>query len=437
VTVSERGETGHEMMALVERLYPICRSITGDGVRETLRILGEHIPLEVHQVPSGTEVLDWVVPDEWNIRDAWIKDSSGARVVDFRESNLHVVNYSDPVAPRRVTRDELGQHLHSLPEHPDWIPYRTSYYNRTWGFCVAHRQLDALTDREYEVCIDATLEPGHLTYGEYALAGDSEDEILISAHVCHPSLCNDNLSGIAVSVFLARALAALPRRFSYRFLYIPGTIGSITWLARNREQAKRVRAGLTLVCVGSRGAFTYKKTFAGDRDVDRAAAHVLKALDAEHELIDFFPYGYDERQFNSPGFRIPVGSLMRARHGRFPEYHTSGDNLSFVSGSRLLESLDVVQQILQVLESNRRYRNTKPFGEPQLGKRGIYRALGGQADPAELQLAMLWVLCLSDGAHSLLDVADRSGLPFGTCRKAAELLREHELLTETEEEKRD
>jgi aminopeptidase-like protein len=419
---------GAQMYDLVRELYPICRSITGEGVRQTLGVLSRHIPLQVVEVPSGTQVLDWTVPQEWNIRDAYVADASGRRVIDFRASSLHVVSYSAPVRAR-MSLAALRPHLHTLPEHPDWIPYRTSYYDETWGFCLTQRQLDALPDGDYEVAVDTTLAPGHLTYGELVLPGETQEEILISTHVCHPSLADDNLSGIAVSVFLARHLAERARRrYTLRFLYAPGTIGAITWLARNRDRAARIKHGLTLTCLGDAHPFTYKRTVGGDAEIDRAAAHVLGHLaDAGHQTIDFFPYGYDERQYNSPGFRLPVGSLMRGRHGQFPEYHTSADNLGFVSGERLAESFGVLAEMLAVLDGNRRYRNLAPDGEPQLGKRGLYRAMGGTNIP-DLQLAMLWVLNLSDGEHALLDIARRAGLSFAAVRVAADLLEQHGLL---------
>lgn len=418
---------GAELYALVQELYPICRSITGDGVRRTLEIVSRRVPLTLHEVPSGTPVLDWTVPNEWNIRDAYIADASGRRVVDFRASNLHVVNYSVPVRAR-LTLDQLRPHLHTLPKQPDLVPYRTSYWNETWGFCLSQRQLDALPDGEYEVCIDSTLAPGALTYGEYLWPGESDEEILVSAHVCHPSLCNDNLSGIAVSSALARELASGPRRrYGVRFLYAPGTIGAITWLERNRERAQRIRHGVTLTCLGDAHPFTYKKTVSGASEVDRAAAFVLAKSGLPHQQIDFFPYGYDERQYNSPGFRIPVGSLMRGRHGLFPEYHTSGDNLAFVAPERMVESLSVLRGLVDVLQGNARYRNLQPWGEPQLGKRGLYQAMGGTNIP-DLQLALLWVLNLSDGEHALLDIAERAGMEFRAIRAAADILLEHDLL---------
>jgi aminopeptidase-like protein len=420
---------GDEMHALVRELYPICRSITGDGVRETLRVLSRFVPLSIQEIPTGTPALDWTVPREWNIRDAWIVDPAGRKVVDFRASNLHVVSYSVPVRAR-LSLEELRPHLHSLPDRPEWIPYRTSYYREDWGFCLSHRQLEALPDGEYEVCIDSTLEPGHLTYGELLLPGDSDEEILLSTHVCHPSLCDDNLSAIAVSVFLARELAARPRRrYTVRFLYAPGTIGALAWLERHREGAARIRHGLTLVCLGDRHPFTYKRTLSGKAEIDRTVTLVLRQAGLPHEVVDFFPYGYDERQYNSPGLRLPVGSLMRGRHGQFPEYHTSADNPEFVLPGQLAEGLDVTARVVEVLEGNLTYRNLRPWGEPQLGRRGLYRAMGGSDLPG-LELALLWVLMLSDGRHSLLDVAERSGIEFRTVRHAADLLIAQDLLTQ-------
>jgi aminopeptidase-like protein len=415
------------LFSLVSKLYPICRSITGAGVRRTLEIIGRYIPVVVREIPTDTQVLDWTIPKEWNIRDAWIADASGKRVVDFQASNLHVVSYSVPVRAKMSLR-ALRLHLHTLPDRPDLVPYRTSYYEETWGFCLSQKQLDAMPDGEYDVCIDSTLAPGSLTYGELVIPGETNEEILVSTHVCHPSLCDDNLTGIAVSVLLARAFAALPRcPYTMRFVYAPGTIGAIAWLAEHREEARRIRHGMTLTCLGDSHPFTYKRTVDGKAEVDRAAEHVLGKSGLDHHVIDFFPYGYDERQYNSPGFRIPVGSVMRGRHGKFPEYHTSADNLRFVSGDRMVESMRVCQGILEVLQGNATYRNLEPFGEPQLGRRGLYRAIGGTNIP-DLQLALLWVLNLSDGGHSLLDIAERASMPFRAVRAAADALLEHHLI---------
>jgi aminopeptidase-like protein len=425
---------GAAMYSLIEQLYPICRSITGAGLRETLDIIGNEIALQRSAVPTGTKVLDWTVPKQWDIRDAWIKDRDGRRVVDFRSSNLHVVSYSTPVR-EHVSRAELDRHLFSLPDHPDWIPYRTSYYNETWGFCLSHRQRQAMTDDSYEVCIDSSLTDGVLEYAEHIVPGDSAEEVLISCHICHPSLCNDNLSGISLAVQLALHLAAMPqRRWSYRFLFIPGTIGSITWLARSREATGRIRNGLVLTCVGDPGGFTYKRSRRGDAEIDQAAEHVLAHLDAPSSIQDFFPYGYDERQFCSPGFNLPVGCIMRSSHGEFPQYHTSADDLSFVKPESLEESLKVCIDVFDVLEHNGIYVNQQPFGEPQLGRRGLYDVIGGDSQSAERQLAMLWVLNLCDGKHSLLDIATRAGIPFARVLGIARALTAKALLEEVRQD---
>jgi aminopeptidase-like protein len=421
------------MHGLVAELYPICRSITGDGLRRTLEILRRETgaALTLQSVPSGTAVLDWTVPREWNIRDAWIANARGERVVDFRKSNLHVVNYSVPVRAR-MTLAELRPRLHSLPDRPDWIPYRTSYYTEDWGFCLAHRDLEGLADGPYEVVIDSSLEPGRLDYGELFLAGATSDEILFSAHACHPSLANDNLSGLALLVALARLIAGSERRYSYRFLFVPGTIGSIAWLARNENATARVRHGLTAACVGDGGRMTYKKSRRGDAEIDRAARHVLRFSGQSHDVVDFSPYGYDERQYNSPGFNLPIGSLTRTPHGKYPEYHTSADDVGFVKPESLADSLRAYLSIVAVLEGNGRFRNTHPKGEPQLGRRGLYGALGGFPDPGQLQMAMLWVLNLSDGGPSLLDIAERAPLPFDVVRAAADGLLAHGLIVPAE-----
>jgi len=420
---------GQEMYSLIEELYPICRSITGDGFRETLRRLQRLIPLTVHEVPSGTQVFDWTVPKEWNIRDAYVKDPRGNKVIDFTLSNLHVVNYSVPIR-RRMPLAELKKHLFTLPDHPDWIPYRTSYYKETWGFCLSHRQFLELSDGEYDVCIDASLEPGHLTYGEYYLAGESADEVLFSCHACHPSLCNDNLSGVALVTFLARHLAFRPNRYSHRFLFIPGTIGSLVWLSKNEPCLSKIRHGLVAACVGDKGQLTYKKSRQGNAEIDQAVGHVLRHSGADYQTLEFSPYGYDERQYCSPGFNLPVGCFSRTPHGRFPEYHTSADDLSLVSPVALADSLSKCLAVVHVLDGNRTYLSRNPKGEPQLGRRGLYRLMGGRADSGLEEMAVLWVLNLSDGTHSLLDIAERSGLAFDSVKTAAEVLIAHNLLNE-------
>ncbi len=420
---------GARLYECVADLYPLCRSITGDGTRETLRRLDKHAPLVLHEVPTGTPVFDWTVPREWNVRDAYVKNAVGDRVIDFQRSNLHLVSYSVPVRAR-MTLDQLRPHLHSLPDRPDWVPYRTSYYEETWGFCLSQRQLDALPDGEYEVCIDSSLEAGHLTYGECYLPGETEDEVLISCHVCHPSLANDNLAGATVAAFMAELLGGLRLRHSYRFLFIPGTIGSIAWLARNEDRVGRIKHGLVLACLADAGRPTYKRSRRGDAEIDRVVAHVLRARGGDHELVDFSPYGYDERQYCSPGFDLPVGRLTRTPHGRYPEYHTSADDLDLVRPAQLADSLRLCLEIVEVLEANAVYRSENPKCEPQLGKRGLYRSTGGMAEAGVDELALLWVLNMSDGRHSLLDIAERSGNAFAGIRRAADLLVGHELLTE-------
>lgn len=421
------SDIGKELYRLVEELYPLCRSITGHGVRETLTILQSHIPLTIHEVPSGTQVFDWQVPKEWNIRDAYIKNRRGERVIDFRQSNLHVVGYSIPIR-QTLSLDELKPHVYTLPDHPDWIPYRTSYYKEDWGFCLTHHQWLSLQDEEYEVCIDSSLEEGALTYGELYLPGQTEDDVLFSCHVCHPSLCNDNLSGIAVVTWLAKFLMGLDRRYSYRMVFLPGTIGPITWLSLNESLVPRIKHGLVVALVGDPGVSTYKRSRNGQAEIDRAVAHVLRHAGNDFQIRDFLPYGYDERQYCSPGFNLPVGCFMRTPNGCFPEYHTSADNLDFVQPPYLADSYEKLQMVVETLEGNATYLNLNPKCEPQLGKRGLYRTLSGQAERGQREMAMFWVLNLSDGTHSLLDIAERADMPFALIKETADLLEEAGLL---------
>ena len=426
------NEVSQEMYQLISELYPICRSITGNGFRETLHWIKKHIELTQHEVPTGTQVFDWTVPKEWNIKDAYVKNSKGERIIDFKKSNLHVVNYSVPVK-QKIHLEELKKHLFTLSDRPDWIPYRTSYYKESWGFCLSHKQFLELQDEEYEVCIDSSLEDGHLTYGEYYLKGEKPDEVLISCHACHPSLCNDNLSGIAIATFLAKYLSQINLSYSYRFIFIPGTIGSITWLSLNENQVHKIKHGLVLTCLGDPGKSTYKKSRRGDAEIDKAVTHVLKHSGKDSEIIDFFPYGYDERQFCSPGFNLPVGCFMRTPHNCYPEYHTSADNLELVQPQYLADSFSKCFSVLHILENNKKYLNQNPKCEPQLGKRGLYGAIGGQTDTKMREMAMLWVLNLSDGNHSLLDIADRSSMSFDSINQAADALLQHDLLKEKAE----
>lgn len=424
------ADIGGELHELVSRLYPICRSITGAGVRHTLAILSEHVDIAVREVPSGTQVFDWTVPQEWTVRGAYIRSASGRRVVDFARSSLHLVSYSAPVA-RRMPLSDLRSHIHTLPDQPDLIPYRTSYYSRDWGFCMAHRDYLALEEGEYDVLIDSTLADGTLTYGEVFLPGATEREVLLSAHICHPSLANDNCSGLAVLTLLARVLAGRRNRFGYRFLFAPGTIGALCWLAGNEDRLDRIDHGLVVSCVGDGGGPVYKRSRRGDATIDRVM-EAVRCAGRKVTMLDFSPYGYDERQFCSPGFDLPVGLLQRSAFGTFPEYHTSADDLAFVRPEHLASSFRMIMDVVDVLETDWQPLNLSPKGEPQLGRRGLYSATGGHQTTSDITMAYLWVLNLADGGNSLLDMARRSGLPFSDIAYAAMRLRECGLLGEAQ-----
>ncbi len=420
---------GEPMHAFCAELYPFLRSITGQGVRDTLAAIGRQVPIEVTEVPSGTPAFDWTVPPEWTVRAAWIKDPSGRTIVDIANHNLHLVNYSGPFRGR-LPLAELRRRLFSLPDRPDWIPYRTQYFKEDWGFCLTHRQLESLADGDYEVCVDTTLAPGALTFGECVLPGATDDEVLISAHVCHPSLANDNLSGIAVATWLAKALAGIDRRYTYRFVFAPSTIGVITWLSQREAVTPRIRHGLVVSGVGDAGDYHYKRSRRGDATIDRIMAHVLDTSGDAHHLLPFMPYGYDERQYCSPGFDLPVGCFSRSTYGSYPQYHTSADNLDLVRPAYLERSLHLLLQGVSLLERDRRMLNLNPKCEPQLGRRGLYSLIGGHNEGQKLQLALLWVLNQSDGLHSLLEIARMSGLPFDLIHEASVALTHSQLLTD-------
>jgi len=423
------SEIGNEMYALMTELYPICRSITGEGVRKTDEIISRHIPLEIHEVPTGTKVFDWTIPKEWNIRDAYIIDPKGKKIVDFKKSNLHVLNYSTPI-DTKMSLDELKPHLFTLPNKPDVIPYRTSYYDENWGFCLSHNQFSKLEDGQYEVKIDSTLREGSLTFAEYYLPGKIEDEVLISCYTCHPSLCNDNLSGVVLTTFLAKYLQNNSLRFSYRFLFVPETIGAITWLFLNEKKLSRIKHGLVATCVGDPGNLTYKKSRQGDAEIDRAVINVLKNSRKKYNVIDYFPPGSDERQYGSTAFKLPVGSLMRTEYGYFPEYHTSADNLDFVKSEHLADTFEKYLSTIYIIENIKTYVNQNPKGEPQLGKRGLYREISGHQEGYNDKFALISILNLSDGKHSLLDIAERTNIDFKLIKNAADILQEHNLLKE-------
>jgi aminopeptidase-like protein len=412
---------GPAMFELMADLFPLCRSITGPGLRDTLARISKVVPLELTEVPSGTQVCDWTIPPEWTIRDAWVADATGQRVIDFARSNLHVVSYSTAVE-RRLSLDELRPHLHTVPDHPSWVPYRTTYYAPGWGFCLSQEALDALPAGEYEAVIDASLEDGSLTYGQCVLPGDTSEEIFVSSHVCHPSLANDNLSGVVVAAYLAGLLATVERHYTYRFLFAPGTIGAIAWLAAHEGILDRIRGGLVLACVGDDGPPVFKRSRRGDTELDRAGALAMGHHAVAGEVIDFSPYGNDERQFCSPGFDLPVGAITRSGHDRSVRHHTSADDLASIDPAALADTLDLCLEVIGVLEGNARLTSLSPKGEPQLGRRGLYRSFGGRAEQAELESALLWVMSMADGERTTLDVAERAGLPFAVVAEAVRAL---------------
>ena len=415
---SQLPAVGAAAMALAKDLFPLTRSITGGGLRATIARLSKIVPLQATEIPSGTKVFDWVVPSEWSLDEAYIEDSTGIRIVDIRESNLHVVSYSEPIE-RDMTLAELRPHLFSLPEYPDWIPYRTSYYAPNWGFCISDRQLKSLPEGRYRVVIRSRLSAGSLTLAEHVHLGEVEETVLVFAHDCHPSLANDNLSGVCVAVLLAEFLSTRKTHYTYRFVFAPATIGSIAWLATNRASLHHIRHGLVLSLLGDGGPLHYKETRGGIHDIDRAAWHVLSTEFPGAKKLDFIPWGYDERQFGSPGINLAVGRITRTPNGEFPEYHSSADNLDFISSDALAESWLACLKVIEVLEQNKTFINLQPDGEPQLGRRGLYRSLGGYQDIPERQLALLWVLNQSDGSNSLLDIATRAQLPFHVIASAA------------------
>jgi aminopeptidase-like protein len=427
-TASER-QPAIDLHGLVRKLYPINRSLTGAGVRETLKIVAGHIDLEINEVATGTAVLDWHVPMEWNIRSGTITSMSGRRLVDFADNNLHVLGYSKPISAV-LSRDELAQHVHTLPDQPDLIPYRTGYFADNWGFCLPHNLWQSMTDDAYRVDIDSDIAPGSLTYGELFLPGETAQEVLVTCHVCHPSLADDNLSGIAIATALAMRQARRPRRLGYRFLFLPATIGAITWLDSNESRLDTIKHGLVLTCLGDANDFHYKQSRSG-AIIDRAVAHVLRHSGHRYEVMPFNPYGYDERQFCSPAFDLPVGCLMRGVHGTFPEYHTSADNLDFVTSEALGQSYAMIETLLDLLDGDRTYRRVDGRGEPQLGRRGLYRAIAGQREAGgATQMDLLWFLNLADGHHSLLDMAIRADVPFARLEAAARLALDASLVVE-------
>jgi aminopeptidase-like protein len=422
--VPEADAVGHDLHTLMEELFPIPRSLTGDGVRETLAVIGRRVALQTIELPTGTRVFDWTLPREWNVREAWVEGPDGKRVVDVADSSLHLLGYSVPV-DTTVDLPTLREHLFTDPRDPDVVPYRTSYWSERWGFCASQRVADGLPEGEYRVRIDAALEDGHVTYGEVALDGETEDVVLLTTTVCHPALANDNLSGIVLLAGLAEALSAQEDlRHSFRLVWSPGTIGPLCWLSVNGDLVPHVRHGFALSCVGDPGGLTYKRSRRETAEIDRAAEVMLRDVPGS-SIRDWSPYGGDERQFCSPGFDLPFGALSRTPADAFLEYHSSADDLDLVRPEALADSFRAALAIVDAIERNETLLNASPYGEPQLGRRGLYRSIGGGSSQ---EAALLWVLSLSDGSTSLLDVAARSGLPFAAIRSAADALLEVELL---------
>lgn len=422
---------GDRMYALMTELWPLHRSIAGPGLRQTLSQIQKHIPIKIHEVPSGTEVFDWRVPQEWECRDAFIMDDTGKRVVDYQHSNLHIVNHSIAVQ-KKMNWSELKPHLHYSNKHPDWIPYRTAYFKKEWGFCLSRSQyleLEKHGDRIYKVSIDASFRNGSLSYGELYLSGSSQNEMLISSHICHPSLANDNLSGTALAVSLAEYLSGSNRNLSYRLVFLPATIGAITWLSRNQSQLERIKYGLVLAGLGDPGPLTYKKSRSGS-EIDRVTSYVMEKSGRDFSILEFRPDGYDERQYCSPESNLPLGRLSRSPEGIYPQYHTSADNLDFVTPTSMADSFKTVIKIVNILDRNRYFLNSHPWCEPPLGQYGLYSKPGPAAIRGLDPLAVQWVLNLSDGNHSLFDIVLCSGLPFPKILGAAEALFAHNLLTE-------
>ncbi len=424
---------GDKLYTLMKEIFPILQSITGEGSRKTLSLIKKEInELKIYNVRSGTKVFDWIVPKEWNIKEAYIKNSNGEKIVDLADNNLHILNYSIPFRGK-VSLHELKEHLFSIPEYPEWIPYATSYYNENWGFCISHRKLEELKEDTYEVVIESSLNEGHLSYGEVFLQGKSFKEILLTTYFCHPSMCNDNLSGVVTLTFLTKLLKKIRGlHFSYRILFLPETIGSITWLALNEEKVKNIEGGLVVTCTGGPSITTYKRTWRGDFLIDKVVEKVLVDSREPYKVLDFFPGGSDERQFASPAFRLPMSSLMKSSYWTYPEYHTSADNFDFVKPEQLENTFKKYIQVISILENNITYVGTNPKCEPNLGKRGLYNFIGAKKNQSPQINAMRWILYLSDGNHSLLDIALKSNLSFESIHKATFLLIEKGLLTPKE-----
>lgn len=428
--LNQNCPVGQAIYSLATRLWPLNRSLTGDGVRETLRLIQQQLPdLTIHEIPSGTPVFDWVVPDEWNVREAWIEDSDGHRVVDFANHNLHLVGYSIPV-DRTFNLDELQEHLHSLPDQPDAIPYITSYYAPRWGFCMSHNERQKLRPGAYRAYIDAALAPGSLTYGELVISGETEKEVFLSTYVCHPSMANNELSGPCVTAYLAKWLGELPyRRYTYRIIFIPETIGSITYLSRNLKHLKsHVIAGFNITCVGDDRAYSYLPSRHGNTLSDRAALHVLRHLAPNFKRYSYLDRGSDERQYCAPGVDLPIATIMRSKYREYPEYHTSMDDLTLITPQGLAGGFTAIRKAIEIIENNPVPQVTV-LGEPQMGKRGLYPSLSTKTRDDTVRM-MMDMLAYCDGSHTLLDIAEIIGRTVGELMHVYQKLNAHGLVVD-------
>ena len=422
----------NELEELFDKLWPICRSITGDGISKSLDIISDHVPLKIKETKSGTKVNDWVIPKEWNINDAYIKDEFGNIIVNFKDNNLHIMSYSKPI-DQWLSLDELKKKLYTLPHLPEAIPYVTSYYNEDWGFCISHNQFLKLKDCRYHVVIKSTLENGVLKYGECYLPSTigSKKEILLSTYICHPSMANNELSGPLVWIFLYSMISNLKvRKYNYRFYIGPETIGAITFLNQNKDKLlKNCIGGFVINCCGDKGDFTFKKSKHGNSITDKCAINVLEHNTEKFSILDFFPEGSDERQYSSPGYNLSIGLIMRSMYGTYKEYHTSLDNKNFISFESLLETIQIYFKTIKSIEADCKYKNLVPYGEPNLGKRGLYQLVNDDIKKIKKERSqMMWLLNLSDGNNSLSDIALKSNTSILDLNEIALKLIERKLL---------
>lgn len=426
IKVTNKNETGKEMYDLIRVLFPFCRSITGDGVRKTLKVIQEHIPIKIYEIPTGTKVFDWTVPKEWNIKDAYVTDENSNKIIDFKKNNLHIVGYSIPVN-KTVGLSELQEHLYSLPEQPEAIPCVTSYYKENWGFCMAHKDREKLNEGKYKVFIDSELKEGSLTYGELIIRGESKKEVFLSTYVCHPSMANNELSGPAVTTFLTKWILNEQRRYTYRIIFIPETIGSITYLSKNLEVMKKnVIAGFNVSCVGDNKAYSYLPTRNSDTYADKVALNILSFKHPDFIKWSFLDKGSDERQYNAPGVDLPICCVMMSKYGSYPEYHTSLDNLDFVSLEGLAGAYDVLKECLRLIEENRKYK-INCLGEPQLGKRGLYPTISTKSSGNEVR-SMMNFIAYADGENDLIDISNKIKVPVWELYPIIKKLKQVDLL---------